>query len=145
VPRCRAQVASAGTAPEGPAATVSTRVLVVDDDARVLDATGELLEGWGCEVRRAADSAAAERCVGSGWVPDLVLADYGLGEGPTGLDLLASLRDALGEELPAALLTAETAPHLLARMREAGFPVLRKPVKPARLRALLGAATGGTA
>jgi signal transduction histidine kinase/CheY-like chemotaxis protein len=139
----RARRASA--APElAPAATAASlaplavrRVLVVDDDDAVRHATRELLAGWGCEVREAASSSAA-LAAAAGWTPDLVLADYQLGAGPPGTELVASLRAAVGADLPAVILTGDSEAGLEAA-RAAGFPVLRKPVRPARLRALLAA------
>jgi signal transduction histidine kinase len=114
------------------------RVLVVDDDAAVRRATRALLTGWGCEVREAADGAEALAAV-AGWSPDLVLADYELGTEPPGTELVASLRAAAGAEFPAVILTGDSEGPSLEAARAAGFPVLRKPVRPARLRALLGA------
>jgi CheY-like chemotaxis protein len=132
----RAAVVAAPAA--GALAPLVERVLVVDDDPSVRDATASLLMGWGCEPREAADSGEVEAALADGWRPDFVLADFHLGD-ETGLELLEKLRVQLGEELRAAILTAETAPERLAPIREAGYALLRKPVRPAQLRALLSA------
>jgi CheY-like chemotaxis protein len=72
--------------------------------------------------------------------PDVVLADYRLAEGDCdGLELLQSLRVAGVTHLPGALVTADHGTAVAERARHLGYPVLRKPVKPAALRALLGA------
>ena len=97
-------------------------------------ATGELLRGWGCEVREAA-SADEALAAASGFDPDLVLADYRLGTGPTGTELVVRLRARAGADLAAAILTGDSEGPGVAALRAAGFTVLRKPVPPARLRA----------
>ena len=43
----------------------------------------------------------------------------------------------LGTPCPALVVTADTAPELIARIRAQGFPVLIKPVSPPRLRVLM--------
>jgi signal transduction histidine kinase/CheY-like chemotaxis protein len=113
------------------------RIAVVDDDPSVLEATRELLASWGCEVRTAADAREAQGLLAPGWAPDFVLADYHLSERESGLEVIARLRRAVGAALPAALVTADTAPDHLEEMRATGFPVLQKPLAPARLRAVL--------
>ena len=72
--------------------------------------------------------------------PDVLLADYRLANGEMdGPDLLQSMRRGGVEPLPGALVTADHSAVLAERARALGYPVLRKPVKPAALRALLGA------
>jgi signal transduction histidine kinase/CheY-like chemotaxis protein len=130
---------AAGTAPEPEAPLRSPlavrRVLVVDDDAAVRHATRELLKGWRCEVRDAADAAAALAAV-DGWTPELVLADYRLGDGVTGIELIGRLRAERGLDPLAVILTGDGDGPDVEGLRAAGFTVLRKPVPPARLRAL---------
>jgi signal transduction histidine kinase/CheY-like chemotaxis protein len=123
-------------APASPLPLAARRVLVLDDDAAVRRATGALLRGWRCEVREAANAAEAAAAT-AGWTPDLVLADYRLGTGPPGTELVAELRAAAGVELAAVILTGDSEGPSVEAIRAAGFAVLRKPVRPARLRALL--------
>jgi CheY-like chemotaxis protein len=111
-------------------------VLVVDDDDAVRTATAELLRGWGCEVREAHGFDDALRSA-SQWQPDLALLDHDLGAGPPGSALAARLRDARGGALQVVLITAEADPARIESLRREGFTVLRKPLAPARLRALL--------
>jgi hypothetical protein len=70
----------------------------------------------------------------------VVFADFRLADhGPDGLDLLVELCGQGGQAVRGALVTADHSPALAERARALGFPLLRKPVKPAALRALLGA------
>ncbi len=125
-------------APAGAAGLEGRRVAIVDDDASVCDATSALLRDWGCEVRTATSAEEAwQRLAGPDWTPDFLLSDQHLGERETGAELIRSMRERLGRALPAALITAETAPDRMRALRATGLLVLKKPVPPARLRALL--------
>jgi CheY-like chemotaxis protein len=110
-------------------------VLVVDDDAAVRRATGELLRSWGCEVVETGSFAEA-LAAAARFAPEWVLADYRLGPGATGTELVARLR-AEHATLAAVILSGDSDGAGLEALRAAGFSVLRKPVRPARLRALL--------
>lgn len=114
------------------------RVLVVDDDPRVRAATLALLGQWGCEALGAA--SGAEACglgAESGWVPDFAVVDHHLGGTERGADVVARLAAELGRTIPAAIVSAETDPEVLRALGALGLPVLRKPVRPAELRALI--------
>ena len=67
----------------------------------------------------------------------MLLSDYHLDGGRTGLEALALLRARLGPEPPAALITADRDPALRAAAEAAGYRLLHKPVRPGALRALL--------
>jgi signal transduction histidine kinase len=137
----RATAAAREAAPAAraaPSPLAARRVLVVDDDDAVRHATGELLRGWGCEVREAA-SADEALATAADFEPDLVLADYRLGTGPTGSELVMRLRERAGAQLAAAILTGDSEGASVSGLRAAGFTVLRKPVPPSRLRAMLAA------
>jgi signal transduction histidine kinase/ActR/RegA family two-component response regulator len=112
------------------------QVLIVDDDALVRDAMASLLAQWGCRV---ASAANGDEAVGHlrDRLPDAVLCDYRLPNGETGVEVIARLRAAAGQELRAALVTGDTASERLREARQAGYPLLHKPLQPAKLRALL--------
>jgi CheY-like chemotaxis protein len=114
-------------------------VVVVDDDLNILDAMRELLGSWGCELllARSADEAI-EGLKLRARDPDAILADYSLEAGATGVEAIEAIRAASGVRAPAAIITGETDPELLARLRGADIPHLTKPIPPARLRAALG-------
>ncbi|MBS0376321.1 MAG: PAS-domain containing protein [Proteobacteria bacterium] len=127
------------SARESGAALPGLTVLCVDNEPAILDGMAALLGRWGIDVRRARDAAEARAAHAAGGI-DLVLADFHLGDGPDGLAMLAELGEASGAPLTAALITADNDPALAARARALGWPVLRKPVKPAALRAFLDSA-----
>ncbi|MEO8671484.1 MAG: response regulator, partial [Tahibacter sp.] len=71
--------------------------------------------------------------------PDLILADFHLGNGVDGIDVLGELLRRCDSPPPAALITADGSPELKQRARLNGLAVLHKPVRPGALRALLSA------
>jgi CheY-like chemotaxis protein len=113
-------------------------VLVLDDDGLVRDAMSRLLRSWGVEHRVCADldeamtvlDAAPDR----GWC---VLLDYRLERGVTGIDVLDAIRHAHGDRHRFLLISGEADPSLEQTARERGILILRKPLKPIRLRAAL--------
>ena len=94
---------------------------------------GVLLASWHWQVHEARTPAQAEQAP---WTPDLLVLDYHLDGGLTGLDALARLRERYGA-LPAVMLTADRDAALRQRLLEAGVSVLYKPLKPLALRQLI--------
>ena len=122
-------------------------VVVVDDEAAVLQATRYLLQEWGCEVVSAGSGGEAiERLTASSRVPDLLLCDYRLRGGETGLDVVEALRDEFNREVPALIVTGDVMPESMELSHAAGFAVLHKPVPDRVLRdtmaRLVGAQSG---
>jgi signal transduction histidine kinase/CheY-like chemotaxis protein len=113
-------------------------ILVVDDDPLVREAMETLFQQWGCEVASAANGdqavAQARRLVRA---PDAIVCDYRLPEGETGIDAIRRLQAAVGADVPAALVTGDTAPERLREAQAGGYALLHKPLQPAKLRALL--------
>ena len=114
----------------------SLHVLCIDNDRTILDGMLALLTRWGvsCDTARTladAEAACARRR------PDLILADFHLDEPPDGLDVMEHLGRAWTTPPPGALITADASPELKLRARSLGYALLRKPVKPAALRALI--------
>jgi PAS domain S-box-containing protein len=132
-----AAVAQAPTA--APSSLVAVTVLCVDNEPEILDGMASLMTRWGVGVLTATDAASARELAARAR-PVVLLADYRLGKGdPDGLQLLVELCSPDGTTPAGALVTADHSAALAERARELGFPVLRKPVKPGALRALLGA------
>jgi Na+/proline symporter/signal transduction histidine kinase len=119
-----------------PTGLAGLRVLCVDNDLAILDGMRMLLGRWGLIVQVAA-SADAARALLADQPFDVVLADYHLGGGMNGLELLQCLLREARAPLAAALITADHGADLEAAARTAGLPLLRKPLRPAALRALL--------
>jgi CheY-like chemotaxis protein len=113
-------------------------VLCIDDDPDILDAMRELLSGWHMQPLCAASVEEAQQLISSNEV-DVILADYHLDGEARGLDLLDALvpRDQASIARAGALVTADASEAVMKRAQALGFPVLRKPVRPAALRATI--------
>jgi len=113
-------------------------VAVIDDDALVLDAMRGLLRGWGCRVVAAeTESEVLAGLADEGRRPDLIISDYRLAGGHTGIEAIQRLRSAFHAPIPAFLITGDIAPERLHEASEKGFHLLHKPVGPMALRAML--------
>ena len=116
----------------------SEAVLVVDNDQDILLSMDVLLTQWGLTPYLASSAASAlELCQQQQITPQILLLDYHLDKGETGLDVLASLEQHFNQPIPAAMLTADRSDMSLKHFRTLGLHVLNKPVKPGKLRALL--------
>jgi signal transduction histidine kinase/CheY-like chemotaxis protein len=116
-------------------------VAVVDDDAVVLEAMKTLLGKWGCATVCAGSGAELlASLAGTTRVPDLLLCDYRLRDGESGLEAVEAVREEFNAEIPAAIVTGDTGPERLREVEASGLAILHKPVNPARLRALLATA-----
>ena len=112
-------------------------VLVVEDDSMAREALVSLLESWGCVVGSADGLASARWQLEQGLVPDVIVSDYHLGNGETGIELLRQLAAVSGRTVAACLMSGDTDPALMQLARQAGFTLLHKPVRPAKLRSLI--------
>lgn len=108
------------------------RVLVVDDDESVRHSMLHLLRDWGCECE-AVDTVEGALQLAGTWPPGFVISDYRLRNHRTGVEVIAALRELLGQDLPALLITGDTAPQRLREAVGSGLPLLHKPVTPSRL------------
>jgi CheY-like chemotaxis protein/anti-sigma regulatory factor (Ser/Thr protein kinase) len=112
-------------------------VVMIDDDPLVLDSIGGQLRKWGCRVVAAGTFDSALVSLGEQGHPDLIISDYRLANGQSGITTIARLRAALGTNIPAFLLSGDTAPERLREARASGHHLLHKPVRPMRLRAMV--------
>ncbi len=111
------------------------RVLVVDNEAAMRDSLAALLSGWGLEVEIAADEAAA-LAARDRQAPDLLILDYHLDQGLTGLDLYRTLASP-DHRRPAILISADHAAEVRQAAQAAGCQFLHKPIRPLALRSLI--------
>jgi protein-histidine pros-kinase len=109
---------------------LATRILLVDDDDAVRNATTLLLRLEGFTVLPANGlREALEQCTRHGR-PDLVVSDYHLESEVTGMQVLERIRRAHGADVPAIFVTGDTSQIDLPRHGIALTQLLRKPVEP---------------
>jgi len=116
----------------------NARILVVDNDFEICDGMEAMLKTWHCQVMSA-------QCVGQlqdddefiEFAPQLMIADYHLDNGETGLQAIAEVQKGLGHEIPVILITADYSNELRQAAKAAGYVLLNKPVKPLKLKMLM--------
>ncbi|GAB2706926.1 PAS domain-containing hybrid sensor histidine kinase/response regulator [Aliiglaciecola aliphaticivorans] len=111
-------------------------VLCIDDKDENLDAMQTVLSKWQVNIITALDLPQAKVQLNSR-IPDVILVDYHLTNNVNGLDVIAALRNQFGENLHAVLVTANQQTEIVDLCKKLNISYLSKPVKPAKLRALL--------
>ncbi len=115
------------------------RILLVEDDAAVLNATRMLLRSEGYQVTTALSMAEAMEQVTIDPRIDLLVTDYHLQAGETGTQVIASLRAALGRPLKAVLMTGDTSSDMNRLLADPFMRIASKPVHAEELLNLLQA------
>ncbi|WP_047044772.1 PAS domain-containing hybrid sensor histidine kinase/response regulator [Vibrio mexicanus] len=127
-----------------PAAQVSDlshlKVLCVDNEQEILVGMENLLARWGCDVQTSLDLVESLKILEKGWIPDVILSDYRLDNGRTGLEVLQQCRLRLGDSFKGVIISADRTPDMLEGIQSNGFSFIPKPVKPLKLRAVLNRA-----
>jgi DNA-binding NtrC family response regulator len=111
-------------------------ILFIEDDRPTRESLLEHLSEWGCNV---IDGDSVEEVLSklkqedvlSG--PHLILSDYRLRKGKTGLDAITMLRDKTNKSLPAVIYTAESGPETLREIALNGITTFAKPVELSQL------------
>ena len=113
-------------------------VVIVDDDETVGAAASSLLRQWGHRTTVCASADAALLVVeGVGEAPQLLIIDFRLGGGASGLEAAGRICSLVGRPIPVILVTGDTAPTRIREAYAAGLTLLHKPVDPQRLRACM--------
>ena len=129
-------VAAAGPARVGP-----LPVMIVDDDAEVRAALGELMSRWRVDYSVYSGADEALRSLAAGERYGLVLSDYRLGGEMNGLDLLAVLANRHPLPRPRmVLITGDFDSALIGAAHAQQVELLHKPLKPELLRSLVAPA-----
>lgn len=114
-------------------------ILCYDDDRSILVGLQTLLGGWGCRVRLAGRLEEAAEDLERHGPPQVMIIDYHLEADRDGITALSELREASGYAGPVLFITAESSPEMAAQAKRVGAQLMKKPVKPANLRARLTA------
>jgi DNA-binding NtrC family response regulator len=110
-------------------------VLVIDDDAPVLEAMEAALQSWGVRAVTARSlQCALARLPECGRYPDAIISDFRLGAERTGIEAIQRIQHELGVTAPAMIITGDTAPKSLRVIQASGYSYLPKPVTAERLR-----------
>lgn len=116
-----------------------TRIALIDDDEPARSGLESLLQAWGCDIRAAeTEDGLLQQLTRDDWRPDLLISDFRLRGPLNGVELAELLRGpGYRPGLPMILISGDTGAETLTLARNAGIHMLHKPVRPARLRALM--------
>ncbi|WP_271611331.1 MASE1 domain-containing protein [Bradyrhizobium sp. CCBAU 21360] len=138
VDECVRAAAPADLPHPGAFAVDGKAILVIADTPIVQEGTGGLLSKWGCSVLAAgSDEAALVRLAEREQRPDLIISDYHLARGKTGIRAIEQINAAFGSSIPAILISGDTAAEPLRDAKDRGYVLLHKPVDPMQLRAVM--------
>ncbi len=128
---------SAGDIQYDDSVLIGAAILVIDDDRNVLEAAHILIKQWGCYALSAVSTAdALAQLRDDDRAPDVILSDYRLRDGETGIEAIRQIHSVWGN-MPAALITGDTAPDRLKEATASGYELLHKPLNPQRLKMAL--------
>ena len=113
-------------------------ILVVDDEVAIQEGMFALLTGWGHAV--VATGSCAEmlaRAASFTSTPDLIISDYRMRNNEDGISTIERLRSEFNSDIPAILITGDTAPDRIREAMASGCLLMHKPVSNNRLRAAI--------
>ncbi len=140
VPQAPHHVPSQSPEPPSPADDLTgIFILAIDDDALVRDGLRLLLRTWKCEVLTAESTEAALAVIHRDNYPppDVVLADYRLRNGETGLDAIRTVRAHFGTDIRGVVITGDSTPEIKEQCRHLGYLYLAKPLNHEQLKGVL--------
>jgi len=113
-------------------------IVVIDDESAIRDAMSTLLAGWGHDVIAVGSGdEAMQRLSTCPTRPSLVISDYRLRGDENGIGVIERLRSEYNANIPAMLITGDTAPGRLAEAQQTDLLLLHKPVSNGKLRAAI--------
>ncbi|CAO3424772.1 hybrid sensor histidine kinase/response regulator [Azospirillum argentinense] len=116
-------------------------IVVIEDEDWQRGALSMFLESLGCQVIAAKSATeAVSRVKMEGIFPDIVVSDFRLAERKTGLEAISTIRLAVGQRVPAVLVTGDTDPQRLRQAKRGGYTLLHKPFRPEDLKQALAKA-----
>lgn len=112
--------------------------LVVENDQGMRRGYEMILrDRLGMVARLAGGTAEALATMGDD-PPDVILADYHLENGDTGVHAIAALRQGAGQPIPAVMITAHRDPQIARSCAAMQVHLMEKPVRPTELAEMLG-------
>jgi CheY-like chemotaxis protein len=117
-----------------PGGSVRGLILVIDDEVAVREAMRSLLANWGHDVIVAGSGdEILERIADIPTRPNLIVCDFRLRKDENGIEVIRRLHSEYNQDIPAVLITGDTAPDRLKEAQESGLPLLHKPIHNSKL------------
>jgi PAS domain S-box-containing protein len=109
-------------------------IILIEDDVKVANAWGLLLEAEGFRVAMAASASEARAVVRHLDVdPDLIISDFHLLGGSTGVQAVASIRKDVGKNVPAFIVSGDTSKVVQDARSLENSLIMSKPVNTNRM------------
>jgi DNA-binding NtrC family response regulator len=116
--------------PEG----VSGLVILIEDDTSIANAWGHLLEAEGYRVATAASAEEARTLINHiDQAPVLIISDFHLLDGSTGVEAVIDIREHFDRNVPAFIVTGDTSKVVKEAHTVENCTLLNKPVNTGRL------------
>jgi DNA-binding NtrC family response regulator len=114
---------------EEAAARIPGMIVLIEDDVKVANAWGLLLEAEGFQVATAASAKEAAAVVKHLSVPpDLIISDFHLLDGSTGVEAIAMVREEFDTNIPAFIVTGDTSKMVQDAKFTENCIIMNKPV-----------------
>ncbi|TWF48087.1 CheR family methyltransferase [Neorhizobium alkalisoli] len=112
-------------------------ILVIEDEDGMRELLRIGLEQIGHIVVATGSAVGAIEIIrDANFVPDVILADYNLSQGLSGLETIEEIRGIVGRQIPALILTGDISSNALRKYAQKKIPHINKPAK---LREVIGA------
>ncbi|MFL0810658.1 MAG: PAS-domain containing protein [Agarilytica sp.] len=108
------------------------RVLSIDNEPSILEGMKAVLENWGCTFEGYTEWPEILP-----WEPDVLLVDYHLNDGVTGIEVAEKFQGAYGEDAQVVVISADQDNNVRAQAKSRAYFFLRKPLKTAALWSVL--------
>ncbi|MDH5391732.1 MAG: ATP-binding protein [Gammaproteobacteria bacterium] len=113
-------------------------IVIIEDEEEIKQALNMLLSGWGCRVLELSSVQDVKENLSPFDKVDMILADFRLANHETGVDVITALHDYYKDtNIPAVIITGDTAPERIKQVKASGFHIMHKPVAGGKLRAVL--------
>ncbi len=116
-------------------------IVVVEDEPAVLAGLEAVLKSWDATLVTFASATACmdwlQSAAAAGVQPDLLIVDFRLEEGRTGVEVISSVRARYKQKIPAIVVTGSTMTGHEQEAQDLDFHLLIKPVVPNKLRAMI--------
>ena len=113
-------------------------IFVIDDDIPILDSMRQLEPSWECRFKLFSSILEVSSYIkNNNDRPDVIVSDYRLAGGVTGIDVINQCQAHYGADIPAMLITGDTDPELLSEIERIGIHMLHKPIDAEKLKAVL--------
>lgn len=124
--------------------SASKTIFVIDNDPAILLAFSSLMLDWGhtCQTFASLEEVLefkSQSTPDAQATPDLLIVDYRLGGTQNGTEVIQHLHDVYLSEVPAVIVSGDTDPKLLKKIKKAGYYMLHKPLSPVRIETIINA------